>query len=77
MANEHTFKLSDVVALGFEASCVSLDGTVYFWHRNFGVRIDRRTGKMALVTDPKVLPDGDWTATRVGVKELEAARQAV
>lgn len=67
------FSLSDVIARGFEASCVGSDGALYFWHRNFGVRIDTHSSKMSLLTDPKTLPDTSWTATRLGMKELEAA----
>lgn len=69
------YSLSDVVARGFEASCVT-DDTIYFWHRNFGVRIEKRTSKMTLLTDPKVLPKAPWLATKLGVKELEAAAEA-
>jgi hypothetical protein len=68
-----TFSLSEVVARGFEASCVGRDRAVYFWHRNFGVRIERRTGRAQLLTDPSVLPDMAWMPTSVGAKELEAA----
>jgi hypothetical protein len=67
-----TFSLSEVVAQGFEASCVGKDRAVYFWHRNFGVRIERRTGKAQLLTDPATLPDMAWMPTSVGSKELEA-----
>jgi hypothetical protein len=67
-----TFRRSEVIARGFEARCTASDGTIFFWHRNFGVQIDRHTSKMTLLTDPKVLPDAPWMATRLGMKELEA-----
>jgi hypothetical protein len=73
MKGDATFSLSDVVSKGFEASCIAKDGTLYFWHRNFGVRIEQRTGRATLQTDPTVLPDAPWIATSVGAKELEAA----
>lgn len=73
MKDDGTFSLSDVVSKGFEARCMARDGSFYFWHRNFGVRIDMRTSKATLLTDPAVLPDAPWIATSVGAKELEAA----
>lgn len=73
MDRERTFSLSDVVAKGFEATCIAKDGAVYFWHRNFGVRIEKRSGKSTLLTDPAALPDVPWVATTLGAKELEAA----
>jgi hypothetical protein len=73
VSDDRTFSRRDVVSMGFEASCVASDGKVYFWHRSFGVRIDRHSGKATLLTDPALLPDAPWTATSVGAKELEAA----
>ena len=73
MKRERTFSLSDVVSKGFEASCSAKDGELYFWHRNFGVRIERRTGKATLLTDPTALPEARWVATSLGAKELKAA----
>ena len=73
MKRERTFSLSDVVSKGFEARCVAADGALYFWHRDFGVRVEKRTGEATLLTDPSALPDARWVATSLGVKELEAA----
>jgi hypothetical protein len=73
VSDDRTFSRREVVSMGFEASCVASDGTVYFWHRNFGVRIDRHTGQATLLMDSALLPDAPWAATRVGAKELEAA----
>jgi len=70
---ERTFSRSDVVAKGFEASCIAGDGELYFWHRSFGVRIEQRTGKATLLTDPTALPEARWVATSLGAKELKAA----
>ena len=70
---ERTFSLSGVVSKGFEASCIAKDGALYFWHRNFGVRIEQRTRKATLLTDPAALPDARWVATSLGAKELEGA----
>lgn len=71
MDRDRTFSVSDVVSKGFEASCVGRDGALYFWHGTFGVRVEKRTGKATLLTDPTVLPDAPWNATSVGAKELE------
>lgn len=73
MDDEQTFTLRDVVTKGFEAQCVARDGHRYFWHRNFGVRVDTRNGRATLLTDPGELPDVTWHATSTGLKELEAA----
>ncbi len=73
MKGNHTFNLSDVISEGFEARCLAEDGVYYFWHRNYGVRIESRTGKATLLTDSSALPDGPWLATRLGAKELAAA----
>ncbi len=73
MQADGSYSLNEVVALGFEASAVGSDHTVYFWHHNWGVRIERRTGKAQLVTDPSALPDLPWKPTTVGARELEIA----
>jgi hypothetical protein len=70
---DSTFSRSEVVSRGFEASCIAEDGALYFWHRNFGVRIEKRTGRATLLTDPTVLPEVRWVATSLGAKELEAS----
>ena len=73
MKRDLTFSLSDVVSKGFEATYTAKDGTLYFWHRNFGVKIEKRTGKATLLTDPGGLPEARWVATSLGAKELKAA----
>ena len=73
MKRERTFSRSDVVAKGFEARCIAKDGALYFWHRNYGVRIEKRTGKATLLTDPTVLHEARWVATSLGAKERKAA----
>ena len=73
MRADGSYSLKEVVSLGFEASCVGQDRAVYFWHHNWGVRIERRTGKAQLLTDPFALPDLPWKPTRVGARELEIA----
>jgi hypothetical protein len=37
------------------------------------VRIEKRTGRATLLTDPTVLPEVRWVATSLGAKELEAS----
>ena len=73
MKRDLTFSLSDVVSKGFEATYTAKDGTLYFWHRNFGVKIEKRTGKSTLLTDPGGLPEARWVATSLGAMELKAA----
>lgn len=73
MKRGRTFSLSEVVSKGFEAHCIAADGALYFWHRDFGVRVEKRTGEATLLTDPTALPEAQWVATSLGVKELEAA----
>ncbi len=71
MKRDHTFSLSDVVSKGFEATYTAKDGTLYFWHRNFGVKVEKRTGKATLLTDPGGLPEARWVATSLGERELK------
>lgn len=73
MQADGSYSLKEVIALGFEASAVGRDRAVYFWHHHWGVRIERRTGKTQLLTDPSALPDLPWKPTSVGVRELEIA----
>ena len=72
MDRDCAFSLTDVVSKGFEATCVGKDGALYFWHGSFGVRVEQRSGKATLLTDPADLPDAPWNATSTGAKELEA-----
>jgi len=74
---DSTFSRSEVVSRGFEASCIAEDGALYFWHRNFGVRVEKRTGTATLLTDPSALPEARWVATSLGAKELKAAAKRV
>lgn len=70
MERERTYSLGEVIARGFEARCVTKSGILYFWHRNYGVRIDTRRSQATLLTDPAALPTAPWTATRLGRSEL-------
>jgi hypothetical protein len=70
---DSSYSLKEVVSLGFEASAVGRDRTVYFWHHTWGVRIERRTGQAQLLTDPSVVPELPWRPTSVGARELEIA----
>jgi hypothetical protein len=74
VSSERTYSLHEVISGGFEAQCVARGGTLYFWHRNYGVRIDRRTGRSTLLTDPGRLPDAPWTPTSLGMAELAEPR---
>jgi hypothetical protein len=73
---ERAYRLRDVLAYGFEAQCQGSNGVRYYWHRRFGVRIDTRSGKSVLLTDPGSLPDAPWFPTSVGLNELKAALAA-
>ena len=72
MEHDPAFTLRDVLAMGFEAQCVTRDGARYFWRRTFGIKVDMRSGKATLLTDPAVLPDVTWFPTGLGWKQLEA-----
>lgn len=71
--DEQTYSRSEVVSGGFEARCIARDGTLYFWHRTYGIKINRRMGTASLLTDPSVLPDEKWTPTRLGLAEIAQA----
>ena len=73
MQPDGSYSLKEVVSLGFEACAHDGDHTVYFWHHHWGVRIERRTGKTQLLTDPSFLPDLPWRPTSAGVHQLEIA----
>ena len=73
MNADGSYTLREVIAQGFEASCVGKDRAIYFWHHNWGVRIERRTGRAQLLTDPSDAPDMPWKPTSVGARELEIA----
>jgi hypothetical protein len=71
------YTLAEVIAGGFEAECIAVDGCWYLWHGNRGIRIDDRHGIRSLVTQPSLLPDGDWFPTELGEREIaEAAHLA-
>ena len=73
MEHDSAFTLRDVLAMGFEAQCVTGDGTRYFWRRTFGLKVDMRSGAATLLTDPTLLPDVTWFPTGLGLKQLEAS----
>jgi hypothetical protein len=69
----HAYTLAEVLAGGFEARCIDVDGCWYFWHGNRGIRYDRRRGIRTLVTQSSLLPDGNWFPTELGAKEIAGA----
>ena len=73
MEHDSAFTLRDVLAMGFEAQCVTGDGARYFWRRTFGLKVDMRSGEATLLTDPALLPDVTWYPTGLGLKQLEAS----
>jgi len=66
-----TFTRQEVLAGGFEARCVGVDGARYIWHGDLGLRADSRAGSTLLLTDPARLPEGPWFATALGEEELQ------
>jgi hypothetical protein len=71
--HDSAFTLRDVLSMGFEAQCVTSDGARYFWRRTFGLKVDMRSGKATLLTDPALLPDVTWFPTGLGLKQLESS----
>ena len=67
---KHTYSRADVIADGFEARCVDVDGRRYLWHRAQGICFDPRGCVTTLITDPAALPEGPWFATDLGEEEL-------
>jgi hypothetical protein len=67
---EHTYSLKEVLAGGFEARCVGLEGVRYLWCQGTGLRVDPRTHATTLVCDPSALPEAGWFATRFGLRHL-------
>jgi hypothetical protein len=70
---DHTYTLAEVIAGGFEARCIDVDGCWYLWHGNRGIRCDERRGIRTLVTQASLLPDVDWFPTELGLKEIAGA----
>jgi hypothetical protein len=71
MQGEHrTYTRFDVVSLGFEAHCVDAEGTRYLWHDDHGLRVDARGLRTTLITGFAQLPEGPWTPTKLGEREL-------
>lgn len=66
----HAYTLAEVLAGGFEAQCVDVDGCRYLWRGNRGIRFDARRGIKTLVTQPSLLPDVDWFATELGERQI-------
>ena len=70
MTMDQTYTLAEVLTRNFEARCVGPDGCRYLWHKGIGLRVEPRTGRTTLVHDPATLPEGRWSATRLGLEEL-------
>jgi hypothetical protein len=66
-----TFTRAEVTGRGFEARCIPDDSVEYLWHRDCGLKADRKTGVRTLIVDPAAVPDGPWRATELGRRELE------
>jgi hypothetical protein len=73
LTHDSTFTLEDVLSRGFEARCVGPDGSRYLWHGDSGLRVEVRTGRTTLLTDPAILPEGEWIPTTLGLEELGEA----
>ena len=64
------YSREEVLACGFEARCVGPDGARYLWHGDCGLRVESRTRRTTLISDPSLLPEGMWFPTRLGLEEL-------
>ncbi len=75
MAQETTYTLTDVLGLGFEATCTAADGTRYLWHGSYGLRIDQTSERTILLIETAGLPESPWIATAWGEGELVRTRE--
>lgn len=66
------FTKDEMLAGGFEAHCIDADGVRYLWHEGYGLRVDERRQRSTLLLDADSLPEGPWSATDLGLRELEA-----
>ncbi len=73
MSRDGVYTLAEVLAQGFEARTVGVDGARYLWHRDCGERVAPRTGQRTRLTDPAALPEGLWFPTARGLEELASA----
>ena len=73
MKQEPIYTLDDVIGLGFEASCISGDGTHFLWHGTCGLRVSPDGHRTVLITDSAALPQIPWYATRWGKEEIAEA----
>ena len=69
MTRQHAYSRFDIVALGFEARCVTPDGTSYLWHADNGLRADP-DGQVTMLVEPAQLPEGPWALTDLGEREI-------
>ena len=72
MTGDHSYRLRDVLARGFEAFCVGPDGCRYLWPGDAGLKVELQTGRATLVRDAAALPQEMWSPTRWGLEELAA-----
>ena len=66
----HGYTLDEVIAKGFEARCVGVDGARYLWHGVEGLKVDVRHCTTTMLSDPARLPNGPWLPTELGAAEL-------
>ena len=69
MTTAHDYNRYDVISLGFEARCLTPDGTRYLWHADCGLRTGP-DGLAMMLTDAALLPEGPWALTELGEQEL-------
>ena len=72
LKQEPVYTLDDVLGLGFEARCLSEDGSYFLWHGICGLRVSPGGDRTVLITDSATLPQSPWFATRWGREELKA-----
>jgi hypothetical protein len=70
MAREsRSYSKAEMLAGGFEASCELICGTRYLWNGAEGIRVDP-VGRTGWVSDPGLLPEGEWYPTELGKEEI-------
>lgn len=70
MDHQTTYTLTDVLGLGFEASCTAADGTRFLWHGRYGLRMDPTSECTILMIDTAGWPESPWTPSAWGREEL-------
>ncbi len=71
VGHQTTYTLTDVLGIGFEATCIAADGTRFLWHGPYGLKVEPASERTILLTETTGLPESPWTPTPWGKEELE------